>query len=69
MNYRYFISYFETTNHSFGFGSCEVETDKKIENYDDINEIEEMLLEKSNDIKELRVLNYQLMKTIEKEVE
>lgn len=69
MKYKYFISYFNTTNSGFGFGRCEVTLEEKIECIDDIKYLEEELLKDIDECKKLTIINYQLMKKNKKEVE
>ena len=68
MKYKYFVSYFNATNGGFGFGRCEATLEEKIECIDDIKYLEEELL-KDKECDKLTIINYQLMKTIKKEVE
>lgn len=69
MEYKYFVSYFNTTNKGFGFGRCEITTEEKIECIDDIKYLEEKILKDNKQSNELSIINYQLMKTIKKGVE
>lgn len=69
MKYKYFVSYFDTTNSGFGFGRCEVTLEEKIECIDDIKYLEEEILKDRKECNKLTIINYQLMKTIKKEVE
>lgn len=70
MKYKYFISYFVTTNNNgFGFGSYEVTLEEKIDCINDIKYLEEEFLKDYDGCKKLTIINYQLMKKIKKEVE
>lgn len=65
----YFVSYFETTNtNGFGFGNCEVTLDGEIDCFNDIEYLEKALLKGNEEIKKVTIINYQLMKSIKKEV-
>ena len=69
MEYKYFVSYFSTTNNNnFGFGRTKVTLKKKIESVDDIELIEKELT-KMNEHKMTTIINYQLMEVTKKEVE
>jgi hypothetical protein len=68
LKYKYFVSYFNTTNSGFGFGRCEATLEEKIECIDDIKYLEEELL-KDKECDKLTIINYQLIKVIKKEVE
>lgn len=69
MKYKYFVSYFNTINNGFGFGNCEVTLEEKIDCFDDIECIEKELLKDNKESKKITIINYQLIKTIKKEVE
>lgn len=69
MEYKYFVSYFDTTNSGFGFGRCEVTLEEKIECIDDIEHIEEGLVKGDKEITKATIINYQLLEEIKKEVE
>lgn len=69
MEYKYFISYFGTTNNNnFGFGRTEVTFKKKIESVDDIELIEKELT-KMNEYKMTAIINYQLLNKTKNEAE
>ena len=59
--YRYFVSYHYTDKKNFGFGSCECETKKKIEDYEHINNIRE-IIKKQTRSDEIIILNYKLLR-------
>lgn len=70
MKYKYFVSYFDTTNNNgFGFGRCEVTLKEKIHCIDDIEYLEEELLKNKLESNKIIIINYQLMKEAKKEVE
>ena len=59
--FEYFVSY----AHQEGFGNALFETNSPITTFDEIINIENIIMEKN--IKEVTVLNFQLMREIEEE--
>jgi hypothetical protein len=68
LKYKYFVSYFSTTNKGFGFGRGEVTLEEKIECIDDIKYLEEEVLKEKEECNKVTIINYRLMETIKKEV-
>ena len=59
----YFVSY----SHQNGFGNCWVKTNNPITTFEDIRDIENMI--KGRNIKEVIILNFQLLSEIEEETD
>ena len=59
--YKYFISYSYKSNLGAGFGYCSVNTNKKIESFEHLEDIAKQIKEKSK-FDEVLILNYKLLK-------
>lgn len=59
--YYYFVSYFNTSNGAFGFGSTEIQRESKITSIEDINSISELIKSNGN-LKGVTVINFKLLK-------
>lgn len=59
--YKYFIAYNYVDRKGFGFGNCECKTDRKIEDFEHIEDIIEKI-KKQKRFKGIVVLNYKLLR-------
>ena len=59
---KYFISYFYKNNLNFGFGNSEFNVLEGILDFDDIDQISEIIKEKEN-FEEVVILNYKKLET------
>lgn len=61
MEYKYFVSYFYTSNMglAWGIGNCEIIRDKKILTFEDIKEMIAEI-EKTENIGKVTIINYKL---------
>ena len=69
MKYEYFISFYYSAKGGDGFGRWAVTTDGKIECPEDIEYLEKELkkeLKKECSVKNVVIINYQLMRVLEK---
>ena len=61
MKYIYFITYFLKQGYGFGLGNAQVIRNKKIENIEELQEIEE-IIKKDCNVNDATIINYKLLR-------
>ncbi len=60
MKYIYFIAYFMKTKNGFGFGNVNITRNKKINNIEEIRDIEEIIKDDCK-LETVSIMNYKLL--------
>lgn len=64
--YKYFIAYNYVCKKRYGFGNCEYIINRKIEDFEIVNDIIEKI-KKQTKFEEVAILNYKLLKEVKNE--